>query len=298
MYIIKIMPNGSVSCVFVSDLHGNVDKYRRLFAAIEKMRPDAVFLGGDLLPSGLGAMLATQSSNQDFLRRFVEPELESLRRKLGKSYPRSFVILGNDDGGTDEQTVKEIAETGLWEYIHNGCAELSGWQIYGYAFIPPTPFVLKDWERYDVSRFVDAGCIPPEEGAHSIPVTDEDVIYGTIEKDLLALTDSNNLERAVFLFHTPPYQTKLDRAALDDKKFDGVALDVHIGSIAVRRFIERRQPYLTLHGHVHESARLTGSWRDMIGTTELFSAAHDGPELALVSFDLGNLATAKRELIA
>lgn len=37
-------------------------------------------------------------------------------------------------------------------------------------------------------------------------------------------------------------------------------MDVHVGSIALRRFIEARQPLLTLHGHVHESARLTGSW--------------------------------------
>ena len=90
----------------------------------------------------------------------------------------------------------------------------------------------------------------------------------------------------MFLFHTPPHETKLDRAALDGKMVDHVPLDLHVGSIAVRRFIEARQPLLTLHGHIHESARLTGSWRDRIGRTHLFSAAHDGPELALVRFDL------------
>jgi len=70
-----------------------------------------------------------------------------------------------------------------------------------------------------------------------------------------------------------------------------------VGSIAVRRFIEARQPLLTLHGHIHESARLTGSWRDVIGRTHLFSAAHDGPELALVRFDLEHLDEASRVLI-
>jgi len=43
---------------------------------------------------------------------------------------------------------------------------------------------------------------------------------------------------------------------------------------------------VTLHGHVHESARLTGAWQDRIGRTVCLSAAHDGPELALVRFDL------------
>ena len=72
----------------------------------------------------------------------------------------------------------------------------------------------------------------------------------------------NDLSRAMFLFHTPPYNTGLDRAALDGKKVNYVDLDVHVGSIAVRRFIESRQPLLTLHGHIHESARITGSGKN------------------------------------
>jgi Icc-related predicted phosphoesterase len=67
--------------------------------------------------------------------------------------------------------------------------------------------------------------------------------------------------------------------------------------MAIKRFIEDRQPLLTLHGHIHESAGLTGSWRQGIGRTHAFTAAHDGPELALVRFDLENLESASRELI-
>jgi Icc-related predicted phosphoesterase len=70
-----------------------------------------------------------------------------------------------------------------------------------------------------------------------------------------------------------------------------------VGSIAIRRFIETRQPLLTLHGHIHESARLSSSWRDFIGRTHCFSAAHDGPELALIQFDPDHLEAATRQLI-
>ncbi len=105
------------------------------------------------------------------------------------------------------------------------------------------------------------------------------------------------MQRAVLLFHTPPHETRLDRAALDGRAIDDVPLDVHVGSIAVRRFIEETQPLVTLHGHIHESARLTGGWRDRIGETHLFSAAHDGPELALVQFDLEKPADAERLLL-
>jgi Icc-related predicted phosphoesterase len=111
------------------------------------------------------------------------------------------------------------------------------------------------------------------------------------------LVGDANLDRAIFLFHVPPYMTKLDRADLDGQKIDHVPLDVHIGSIALARFIKSRQPLVTLHGHVHESARITGTWRDKIGRTQLFSAAHDGPELALIRFSPEKPADATRELI-
>ena len=65
----------------------------------------------------------------------------------------------------------------------------------------------------------------------------------------------------------PPCDTLLDRAALDEKMIDYVPPDVHVGSIAIQRFIEERQPGLTLHGHVHESARLTGQWQQRFGRT-------------------------------
>jgi hypothetical protein len=70
-----------------------------------------------------------------------------------------------------------------------------------------------------------------------------------------------------------------------------------VGSIAVRRFIEERAPLVTLHGHVHEAARLTGEWRCRIGCTHALGAAHDGPDLALVRFDPDDLESASRDLL-
>ncbi len=115
-------------------------------------------------------------------------------------------------------------------------------------------------------------------------VSEHEKRFSTIAKDLELLADDEVLSKSIWVIHTPPYQTKLDRAALDGKKVEHVELDPHIGSIAVKRFIESRQPFITLHGHVHESARLTGEWREQLGKTHMFSAAHDGPELALVRF--------------
>lgn len=285
-----------IPCLFASDLHGRTDRYEKLFREIESRKPSAVFLGGDLLPSPLSA-LSEATTYDDFVGEFLAPNFESIKHRLKRRYPKVFLILGNDDGRADEPAVSRLADQGLWHYAQNRSLELAGYRIYGYAYVPPTPFLCKDWERYDVSRYVPPGSVSPEEGWRSLDVDPQVLKHSTIEEDLDKLADDDPLDRAIFLFHTPPHETALDRAALDGKMIDHVPFDLHVGSIAVRRFIEVRQPLLTLHGHVHESARLTGRWRDRIGRTHMFSAAHDGAELALVEFDPENLEGATRHLL-
>ncbi len=278
-------------CFFVSDLHGQKRRYKALFSKIKQEKPGAIFLGGDLLP-GFGS-----SSESDFLNDYLSREFIALKTRLGSDYPRVFLILGNDDGKSQEEDlIRYMEREKIWEYIHNKSAQFGPYNIFGYAYVPPTPFLNKDWERYDISRFVDPGCIAPEEGWHSVEQPINIIQHATIKKDLNDLIGDKDLSKSIFLFHTPPYQTKLDRAALDGKMIDHVPLDVHVGSIAVKDLISERQPLLTLHGHVHESARLTGFWKEQLGDTTALSAAHDGPGLALVRFDPNQPLDASREL--
>jgi len=286
------IPNST--CFFVTDLHGSLPQYEALFRLLEAERPQALFMGGDLLPHGFSALTA---GGGNFLEDMLFAGFRRLRDELGDAAPQVFIILGNDDGRMEEEAFKDGETEGLWHYIHGRRVELGDHPIYGYAYVPPTPFLLKDWERYDVSRFVDVGCVSPERGKRSVEVPANEVRYATIAEDLDQLTGEDDLSRAVMLLHTPPYKTSLDRAGLDGRTVDGVPLDVHVGSIAVRRFIEARQPMLTLHGHIHESARITGKWRERIGETLCVSAAHDGPELAVVRFTLSDPASAERRLV-
>jgi Icc-related predicted phosphoesterase len=286
-----------VRCFFVSDLHGKPHRYARLFDRIDAERPSAVLLGGDLLPMAFDRSWALDLGRADFVNDVLGAGFRRLRETLGDDYPRVLLILGNDDPRIEEAAFLQVAATGLWDYIHDRRIRLGDVTAYGYAYVPPTPFQLKDWERYDVSRYVDPGCIAPDEGQHTVPVTANEMRYTTIRKDLERLAGDDDLARAIFLFHSPPYHSKLDRAALDGQMVDHAPIDVHVGSIAIQRFIAERQPMLTLHGHIHESARITGSWRDRSGRTHMFSAAHDGPELALIRFDTDDLDAAGRELL-
>ncbi len=283
--------------LFASDLHGRPDRYDKLFAAVASIRPRVLLLGGDLMPSVALEMSSARGANADFLRDVLAARLRDLRTSLGDLYPRVLVILGNDDPRSLEPALEEVAATGLWEYLHGRLTEVDGIPVYGYSHVPPTPFQFKDWERYDVSRFVDPGCVSPEEGHRSVPISARDARWRTIAEDLTQLTGGDDLATAVFLFHSPPYKTALDRAALDGKTVDHAPLDVHVGSIAMRRFIKRQQPAVTLHGHVHESARITGRWMETLGRTVALGAAHDGPELALIRFDPRRPADAVRLLL-
>lgn len=220
-----------------------------------------------------------------------------IKESLGSEYPDVFLILGNDDPRLNEETMVQGEKNELWFYAHNRCLTLGAQRVFGYSHVPPSPFLLKDWEKFDVSRFVDPGCVSPEEGYRSVTLPQHEIRYSTIAEDLDDLAGNSELAKDIFLFHAPPYGTHLDRAALDGKFIDHVPLDVHVGSIAIKRFIESRQPRITLHGHIHESARLTGSWLQKIGATHAFSAAHDGPELALIQFDSQNPSRADRVLL-
>jgi len=283
------------TCFFATDLHGHTDRYDKLTALIIRERPAAVFLGGDLLPRS--AFSAIQSGQVDFVHDYLVPTFTRTRDALGADYPDIFLILGNDDPRCEEEGFVVATTEGLWHYIHGQKLLFGDFPIYGLAYVPPTPFLLKDWERYDVSRYVPPGCVSPEEGYRSVPTEESEIKWGTIQKDLASLVGEDPLDRAVFLFHTPPCDTPLDRAALDGRTYEHVPLDVHVGSIAVQRFIEERQPLLTLHGHVHDAARLTGEWKIHIGRTVCINGAHDGPELALVRFDLESPEAATRDLL-
>lgn len=286
------------SCLFASDLHGRPHRYRRLLATVAAERPAALLLGGDLLP-GLGGLAhgPGDAGAGDFFESVLAAGLRRLRTALGGMYPRVFVIPGNDDPRELEPRLMQGADEGLWEYVHGKRVQFGGYTLYGYACIPPSPFRLKDWERYDVSRYVPPGCVSPEEGALSAALEPELMRWSTISGDLQDLVGDDDLSEALLLLHTPPHDTCLDRAALDGMSIDHVPLDLHVGSIAVRRLIDERQPLVTLHGHVHESARLTGQWRQQLGRTWCLGAAHDGPELALVRFDLDRPHEATRQLL-
>ena len=81
------------TCFFVTDLHGFLRRYEMLFAVIEKEQPDAVFIGGDILPSGLGGYFTADFPHLDFINDYLAVQFGVL-----KSMPlRDYVAATNVD---------------------------------------------------------------------------------------------------------------------------------------------------------------------------------------------------------
>ncbi|MBM3436086.1 MAG: hypothetical protein FJY07_07740, partial [Bacteroidetes bacterium] len=169
-------------CFFVTDLHGKPDRYSKLFSLISDELPDAVFFGGDLLPH----RLRNTGGYNDFTLEFLFPQFEKLKESLKDRSPEIFLILGNDDPRSEEIKFINASENGLFRYMSQVKVRFRDFVIYGYPYVQPTPFQLKDWEKYDVSRYVDPGCIPPTEGFRTTQLM-EDIEYATIQKDLISL---------------------------------------------------------------------------------------------------------------
>ena len=207
-----------------------------------------------------------------------------------------FVILGNDDFRSEEIKFLEASGEGLFHYLNMEMINLGRLKVYGYPYVPPTPFRLKDWEKYDVVREVRPGCISPGDGFRTTK-PDYDPATDTIASDLHQLAAHQDLSNTVMLFHSPPYKTHLDRANLVGMQVGDIQPDHHIGSLAIKEFIEYRQPLLTLHGHVHESTRRTGYWLQKINGTVACNGAHGGRELCILRFkDIHHPTQVLREL--
>ncbi len=110
---------------------------------------------------------------------------------------------------------------------------------------------------------------------------DDDKLEVRLEGYISHLKDPSS---AIFNFHAPPYETKLDEAPLLDKDLNpiiqgGRVIMVPVGSKAVRKMIEKYQPLLGLHGHIHESS---GSMR--IGRTYCVNPGSEYAEGILRAF--------------
>jgi Icc-related predicted phosphoesterase len=244
--------------IYATDLHGNETAYGDLFNLAEEREVGGVVFGGDILP--MPASIDSFASGQRaFMTSFLRPAIEDFRSRTATEI---YLMLGNDDAAVCVDELELLERGGLAKYIHMRMHEFGDLFIYGYSFVPLTHFGIKDWEKYDTTDQVSPRmAFPPfftrEGGITQIDVEKDIRPRGTIEDDFENILSETNPSKTIYVTHTPPYGTALDII------FDGR----HVGSKPLRSFIEKTQPSLTLHGHIHESPSRSGRIFDKIGNT-------------------------------
>jgi len=175
--------------------------------------------------------------------------LPKLKEFKKKTGKDVFVMMGNDDLKINLEILKKGEKEGDFRLINQKAYKIGSKYVAGYSYVNETPFLIKDWEKSEEN----------------------------IRKDLDRLAKLSDPKKTIYVTHAPPLNTSLDV----------VYNRSHVGSSALMKFILEKQPYLTLHGHIHESSQMSGNWKDVIGKT---LSINPGKGSILV-FDLNDLRT-------
>lgn len=267
--------------LFATDLHGLPGHLDDLANRTHTDRPDVLLVGGDALPDADPA--DPLGSQVRFLLTHMRPLFETLKSEQPDICIAT--ILGNHDWLCTYDAMAGLEEAGLLSVIRpDNPTRLGNYTFLGYWFAPPCPYPVKDFERLDFPgqpyQF-DGGVIWDRSQGRPVLVNGGAYLGQTpsMREDLDRMplvTDSD----WILVAHAPPFQTNLDMLT-------GVG---HVGSQSIKDFILQRQPLLSLHGHIHESPRLSGWFWQHLGRTIAVNPGQRDDGLAAVLIDLADEA--------
>jgi hypothetical protein len=266
---------------FVTDVHGSDRCFRKFLNAAKVYKADCLILGGDITGKML-VPIVEQSDGRYALTLFGESvtidksQLEETQKSICDAGQYCFV--------TNPKEIEELnASTERMDQVFNECilATLSSWLALAEERLKGTNVKCYispgNDDKLEIDRLlVDSGCLAnPENKVVQLDGGYEMITLGyanqTPWKSPREVTEEKlgemierlasglaRPESSIFNLHVPPSETELDKAPAVDAEFryvkDGLTVKmIHAGSTAVRSSIEKHQPLLGLHGHIHES---------------------------------------------
>lgn len=282
--------------LYTSDTHVYPPFFDRLLTAAEQIRPEAVIIGGDIIPDWRGGIQASIEPHKAWIRDRLIPRLLDFREACG-NVP-VLLDLGNDDIAAARFLLEEKDGKDL-HLLHMQLVRLNEHlAVAGYMKVNPTPFRIKDGEKPDCrdSSGLDFHGVQKKGSVTSTGSETPfvlDASDGTIEDDLDELSgmlQSKDWKELPFIFvsHAPPKDTDLDRTSAG----------YHAGSLAVKRFMQKWEPsgrlVASFHGHIHESPWRTGQVWQYLGRVPCFNVGQQVKILRALLLDTDNVVESVR----
>jgi len=161
---------------------------------------------------------------------------------------------------------------------HRHYVRAGGLPFLGMSYAPPAPYWIKDYERRDLTADEPSdfcGYYWSTEKKWIMPVLGREFFSHHSSLEQMLAEAPMTCEPWIFVCHAPP----------DNGNLDLLPGGLHVGSRAVRKFIEARQPLLSLHGHIHESPAQTGHCTERIGRTLCINPGQERDRLYAVWWD-------------
>ena len=269
---------------FATDIHGSDRCFRKFLAAARAYQADVLLLGGDIAGKAIVPLTRTDHGKVEFAyhgsKQIVdEHEAEKVRESIAGTglYPRYCTPEETERLGADLSFREELFDRVIADQVAAWCM-LAAERLPESVTCVITPGNDDPLAIDEVLESAERILCPEREVAELGPLRlaslgntnrtpwdtprefDEAELADQIEA-MLRGTDAD--DQLVFNFHCPPHDSGLDIAAKLDEDLrpvvvSGTALQVPVGSTAVREAIEQYKPEVGLHGHIHEAA---GVWR-------------------------------------
>jgi uncharacterized protein len=270
----------SMRVLFATDVHGSESAFRKFVNAALKFQVDLALLGGDLTGKALVPVVRVNGAHTaEFmarkLRAETDEELAELERtiRLAGQYPfrttpDELEVMSKSPAEVDRRFVEAMKES-LRSWFDLAAERLTGQSVRMVAIAGnDDPLEIDEvLANHDFVEHVDRRVVDFEgleivgfSGANRTPWKspreyDEGEIHLLLEEEIGRLRSP---EESIWNIHVPPYASGLDtcpevREDLTIATEGGEPRLIGAGSTAVRELIERYQPKLSVHGHIHES---------------------------------------------
>lgn len=272
---------------FATDLHGSEHAFRKFINAAKFYEASVLIMGGDVLGKSIIPVVKDRSGRYRATVQGVaeemetEAELDRLLNRIGAQGAYSKVMSEEEYQAVQSEPAAlddlfhELARKRISDWVDFAETRLKGTGVKCYITggNDDYPDTLEPLQREDLASVV--GCEGKEVQiadqytmislGFSGPTpwktpreTDEETLTQMIETMAANVAD---LGRCIFNLHDPPLDSTLDTCPKLDWNIDppkqivrgGQVVMYGAGSSAVREAIEKYQPLLGLHGHIHES---------------------------------------------